>query len=53
MILEYWYLHILIPGTVVGMRQQIKFVCNVLIIIALDRAFQMEQNDTNISYGIN
>ena len=30
--------------------QKIKFVWNVLILIALDRAFQMEQNDTNISY---
>ena len=25
-------------------------VWNVVILIALDRAFQMEQNDTNISY---
>ena len=34
----------------IGMRQKIKFVWSDLILIALDRAFQMEQNDTNISY---
>ena len=35
-----------------GMRQKIKFGWNVLILIALDRAFQMEQIDPNISYII-